>query len=140
MEAHVVGSVADLPEGSHRIVKIGNLEIGVFNVHGRYYALPNVCLHQWGPVCTGRVSGTLEASAETGWKRTWVREGEVIVCPWHSMEFDITSGQCLGHPRLHLRQYPVQVEHGRVIVVLGDHKKQRVPEGVRPKADTPQSP
>ncbi len=116
MAAHVVASVEEFPEGVHRVVKIGNLEIGVFNVQGHFYALPNVCVHQWGPLCTGKVSGTLVATAETDWRRAWVRDGEIVICPWHSMEFDITTGQCLGHPRIRLRQYPIRVEDGNVVV------------------------
>lgn len=122
MPSHVVATVEDLPTGAHRVVKVGNLEIGIFNVHGQYYALPNVCIHQWGPLCTGRVAGTLIATEETDWKRAWVREGEVVICPWHSMEYDITTGQCLGHPRIRLRQYPIHVEDGKVMVVLDGGK------------------
>jgi nitrite reductase/ring-hydroxylating ferredoxin subunit len=53
--AHVVAHVGEIGAGERRIVSIGKLEIGIFNVDGRYYALPNVCLHQFGPLCTGRI-------------------------------------------------------------------------------------
>ena len=38
--------------------------------------------------------------------RRWEREGRIVVCPWHSLEFDITTGQCLAYPRVKLRRYP----------------------------------
>jgi len=59
MADHVVARVDELPDGERRIVRAGKLEIGVFNVRGRYYALPNVCAHQFGPLCEGRITGYL---------------------------------------------------------------------------------
>ncbi|HYZ02318.1 MAG TPA: Rieske 2Fe-2S domain-containing protein, partial [Candidatus Binatia bacterium] len=53
-EEHVVGELADFPEGTHRVVRVGNREIGVFNIRGRFYGLPNLCPHQTGPVCEAR--------------------------------------------------------------------------------------
>jgi nitrite reductase (NADH) small subunit len=47
-----------------------------------------------------------------------VQEGRVIVCPWHSMEFDVPTGQCLAYPRVKLRRYPITIEDGVVKVML----------------------
>ena len=118
MASHVVGAVADFPPGSHTVVKVGRAEIGVFNLDGRFYALPNVCLHQFGPLCKGTVNGTTACSAATGWHFAWVREGEIITCPWHGMEFDITTGQAIAKPKARLRQYAVSVEDGQVTVTV----------------------
>ncbi|CAA9553352.1 MAG: Rieske (2Fe-2S) region [uncultured Thermomicrobiales bacterium] len=118
MAEHVVGPVADFPPGTHRVVRLGRAEVGVFNVGGRFYALPNVCPHQYGPLCKGSVTGTTACSAQTGWRFAWVREGEVVACPWHGLEFDITTGRCLASPRLRVRQYPVGVIDGQVTVTL----------------------
>jgi nitrite reductase/ring-hydroxylating ferredoxin subunit len=118
MAEHIVGSVADFPPGSHRVVTLGRVAVGVFNVDGRFYALPNVCPHQFGPLCEGTVNGTTACSAATGWRTTWVREGEILTCPWHGIEFDITTGQSLSSPRLRVRTYPVSVEDGQVTVTI----------------------
>lgn len=115
---HAVAQVNDLPEGTHQVFRAGGREIGVFNVGGRYYALPNHCFHQNGPLCKGSVSGTVTASAETDWKPTWVREGEIIICPWHTMEFDITTGRCLADPRHRLPTFEVKVVDSEIRVVL----------------------
>jgi nitrite reductase (NADH) small subunit len=117
-QAHVVASVADLPEGHHLVVEVHGRQIGVFNVHGRYYALPNVCFHQSGPLCQGAVSGTVIANASTGWQRTWASDGEIIVCPWHSLEFEIATGQCLAYPKRRLPTYSVQVDGDRLVILL----------------------
>ena len=118
MAAYVVATVAELPPGSKRVVTVRGIEIGVFNINGTYYALPNRCTHQWGPLCEGTLAGTLEARADTDWRPEWVRDGQIIVCPWHSLEFDVTTGQCLAHRRIKLRQYPVHVEDGQVKLVV----------------------
>jgi nitrite reductase/ring-hydroxylating ferredoxin subunit len=115
---YVVSRIDELPEGTHKVFQVAGREIGIFNVAGRYYALPNNCLHQNGPLCKGSVSGTVESSAKTGWKPAWVREGEIIICPWHTMEFDITSGRCLAEPRRRIATYPVTVVDSEIRVSL----------------------
>ena len=65
MADHIVARVDEFPEGARRIVRRGRLEVGVFNVKGRYYALPSVCAHQFGPVCEGRITGELTAAEAT---------------------------------------------------------------------------
>ena len=118
MAEFVVGAVEEIPPGSKRVVTVKGIEIGVFNVNGSFYALPNRCTHQWGPLCEGALASTLTASAATDWRPEWAREGRVIVCPWHALEFDVTTGQCLVHPKIKLRQYPVRVDDGRITLIL----------------------
>ena len=118
MSEHVVGAVSDFPPGTHRLIRIRNAEIGIFNVGGRLYALPNICPHQFGPLCTGTVGGTTACNAETGWKHAWVRDGEIVTCPWHGLEFDITTGRCLAVPRLKVRTYPVAIVGDQVTLTL----------------------
>ncbi len=117
-QPYVVGKVADLPEGAHMVVEVRGRAVGVFNVHGRYYALPNACFHQNGPLCQGAVSGTVVATAETGWRRTWASDGEIIVCPWHALEFDITTGQCLAYPKRRLPTWEVKVDGDTLTVLM----------------------
>ncbi len=108
----------ELPDGARRIVTVRGVEIGVFNISGRYFALPNLCIHQWGPLCTGKIAGTLVAREENNWKLEWVKDGEILICPWHAMEYDITTGQNLSRPKVKLRHYPVKVEDGEVRVIV----------------------
>jgi nitrite reductase/ring-hydroxylating ferredoxin subunit len=118
MTDHVVGPVADFPPGTHRVVRLGRIEVGVFNVEGRFYALPNVCPHQFGPLCEGTVNGTMTCSAATGWRHAWARQGEILTCPWHGIEFDIATGRSLSSPRLRVRTYPVRIADGQVTVTI----------------------
>ena len=118
MSEHIVGRLADVPEGSHIIVQARGRELGIFNVRGTLYALPNNCFHQNGPVCRGTVSGAMAAGPETGWKKVWTHEGEIVVCPWHSLEFNVTTGQCLAYPNKRLALFPVKVEDDVIKVEL----------------------
>jgi nitrite reductase (NADH) small subunit len=98
-EEHVLGDLSDFPVGTHRVVKVGKREIGVFNVGGKLYGLPNVCPHQTGPLCEGKPPlGTLVARSENDWKFEWVNEGEIVACPWHGLEYHVPTGRCLAYP------------------------------------------
>lgn len=110
----VVGPASDLPPGSHKVVNVEGREIGIFNVDGDFHALPNLCPHQIGPLCEGRVSGTLIARKDTDWKPQWVHEGEIVTCPWHGLEYHIATGQCLAFPEVRLRTYEVVVENEEI--------------------------
>src|SRR5689334_5717722 len=100
---HPVGVLADFPEGEPRVVHVDRREIGIVNVRGTLYALPNLCPHRAGPLCRApRTTGTLGASAEDGFAFRWILEGEIITCPWHGMEFHVPTGQCLAHREIRL--------------------------------------
>ena len=118
MPEYVVGTVEELPIGAKRVVKIDGVEIGVFNVKGAFYALPNRCLHQGGPLCEGNVGGTIRATKASGWKPEFAHEGEILVCPWHGLEFNVTTGRCLARRGARLRQYRVRVVDGEIRVVV----------------------
>jgi nitrite reductase (NADH) small subunit len=113
---HELGPASAIPPGDHAVFDLGKRQIGVFNVGGEYYALPNACFHQNGPLCRGLVRGTVMADAESGWRREWRLDGEIVVCPWHSLEFHIKTGQCIAYPKRHLPTYPVSVRDGMLVV------------------------
>jgi nitrite reductase (NADH) small subunit len=113
----VVGTLADFPEGTHKVVQVGRRRIGVFNIGGRFYGLPNVCPHQTGPLCEARrTTGTLVADASSDWRVRWEHDGEVIACPWHGLEFHVPTGRCLADPRLSIRTFVVETRGDDVVV------------------------
>ena len=96
-----VCALADLPEGTGRIVRNGLLDVGVYNLGGELYAIEDRCSHDDGPLAEG------ELDAEAG----------VAVCPRHGARIDIRSGRALTLPAvLPVLTYPVRVEDGRVVV------------------------
>lgn len=110
----VVGTLEDLPPGTRKIVKVRNHEVGVYNVNGNFYALLNMCPHQFGPLCKGPVGGAMNCDEDTQWQFHWEREGEIVTCPWHGLEFDLTTGKSLATKLYSVRQFPVRVVDNEV--------------------------
>jgi 3-phenylpropionate/trans-cinnamate dioxygenase ferredoxin subunit len=111
MGDHVVCPVDELEDGEIRIVEVENRSIGVFNTAGEYYALLNECPHRGAPLCLGSVTG-LKTSPEPG-KIELERRGEILKCPWHGWEFDITNGKSVVDPeKIRTMTYDVTVESG----------------------------
>jgi nitrite reductase (NADH) small subunit len=90
------GSIAEIPEGERKIIQVGERSIGVFHHKGKWYALRNSCLHRGGPVCTGTLVG------------------DVLTCPWHGYQYDVTDGHLLVDPSAKLEAYPVEISDDQV--------------------------
>ena len=71
--------VDELPPGEVKIVRAGELAIGVFNLGGEYYAIEDRCSHDDGPLAEGDFDP----------------ERAVVICPRHGSEFDLRSGRPL---------------------------------------------
>lgn len=111
MKAVKVCPASEIPAGGRKIVEIEGKSIGIFNLNGAFYALRNVCPHQFAPLCLGKVTG-YNAPSEVG-VYDWCREGEIIRCPWHGWEFDIKTGKSIFNPhKVRTKSYPVTVEAG----------------------------
>jgi nitrite reductase (NADH) small subunit len=114
-QALPVAQLDELPIGGRKLVEVNGKSVGLFNVKGRLIAVLNVCPHELAPVCRGRVSGTTLPSPPGEY--IWGREGEILACPWHGWEFDLTTGQALADKR-RLRLYPVTVQDNTVYITL----------------------
>jgi 3-phenylpropionate/trans-cinnamate dioxygenase ferredoxin subunit len=104
---HTVGKAADLRPGDRLIVDIAGRSIGIFNVRGEFYAVRNQCPHQGAPLAQGVLSGTCLPSAPGEF--VYARDGEILRCPWHAWEFDLTNGRSIHNPhRCRVRSYEVR--------------------------------
>lgn len=115
MAEHTICSTDELDVGERIITDIEGREIAVFNVKGEYIAAANYCVHAGGPICEGRVTGTVTAEPDT-WEWDWDRDDEIIACPWHGWEFDLLSGKNLSLDKYRLITYETLVRDGEVIV------------------------
>ena len=117
MVQHVIGRVEEIPPGGRKIVRIvGKGEVGVFNLDGTFYALKNTCAHQGARVCLGKIMGTTLPSDV--YKFEYGREGQILRCPWHEWEYDITTGMSVFDPNVRVTTYPVEIVNGDVILLL----------------------
>jgi nitrite reductase (NADH) small subunit len=105
---------ADLPPGGTKIVEIGRLSIGLYNVDDRIYAVRNLCPHHGAELCRGEFGGTMLPS-EVGEYQFGMAD-RVIQCPRHAWQFDIETGRALHDPKRRCRVYVTKVENGRVLV------------------------
>ena len=97
----IVGPVEDFPPGEVRIVRDGQLIIGVYNCGGEFYAIEDRCSHDDGPLCEGE----------------WEEDECVAICPRHGSRFDIATGRALTLPAYEpVATFPVRVEEGWVRV------------------------
>jgi nitrite reductase/ring-hydroxylating ferredoxin subunit len=113
-QRHVVCAIEDLPPGSSTIVPAGKFGVGVYNIAGTLYAIANYCSHEGAPLCAGLVVGTNEYAPDAPGQLRRVKDGQIVRCPWHHWEFDITTGMALAHPRKRVRTYEVEVADGKV--------------------------
>jgi len=111
---HVVATVGEIALGTCKIVMVSGREIGVYNVHGEYYALINRCPHEGAALCLGPILGRFESARPGEYSLT--HEGEMLRCPWHGWEFDIKTGQSWCHPEsVKARTYKVEVVAGEAL-------------------------
>ena len=72
-----VCTVSELPVGERKLVEWEDLEIGVFNCDGAYFAIEDRCSHDDGPLAEG------EFDADTC----------TVECPRHGSLFDLRTGR-----------------------------------------------
>lgn len=93
-----VANVADVPDGTGRVVEVNGRKLALFNAGGRFYAIDNACKHRGGPLAEGDVYGTR------------------VVCPWHGWEYDFSTGCNVDDPSMKLSCFAVKTEDGAIFV------------------------
>lgn len=113
---HVVCKVDELVPGSKRSVQIGARSfVLVMTSGGEYCAMRDACPHQGAKLSDGELKGTNLPSCVGEY--IYGREGEILRCPWHRWEFDVTSGESVvSDRRTRVKTYEVTVEEGHVVL------------------------
>ena len=107
-----VADVADLAEGSGKVVTVGGVRFALFVKDGRVFALSNVCRHQGGPIAEGRIVNGC------------------ITCPWHGFQYQADDG-CSPPPFTEvLETYPVRIAGEKVYLSPAAHPLGLKSEGV----------
>jgi nitrite reductase/ring-hydroxylating ferredoxin subunit len=117
-ERHVICAAEELPPGSRTITTLRRRSIGVFNVDGAYYAVTNMCPHHRAPLCVGPV--TQEITSRRVGEYELKEDGNPLIrCPWHSFEFDMSTGRSIVAPdRYRVAVYDAACEDGEVVVYM----------------------
>ncbi len=105
--------------GEKRSYTVKNIPlVVVHSAAGEFYAIYGFCPHQRGPLVEG-VLGGLTVADQAGAQFQYERQGEILRCPWHGFDFDVTDGRCLTVPeRLRVKTYNVQVEGQELFLEL----------------------
>jgi 3-phenylpropionate/trans-cinnamate dioxygenase ferredoxin component len=75
-----VCSKSELPLGS--VKRLDEPPVAVFNVEGSYFAISDVCTHEWARLSEGEV------------------DGETVICPLHGACFSLSTGEALSLPAI----------------------------------------
>lgn len=95
-----VAGTEDLKPGQSMVAEVNGKSLAVFNVDGQFHVIDNTCVHRGGPLGEGEL------------------EANVVTCPWHGWQFNVTTGACVNNPSAQVQTYPVQVEGTDVKVLL----------------------
>jgi nitrite reductase/ring-hydroxylating ferredoxin subunit len=120
MAEQFVGKASEIKDGDRRIVFVGEHEIGVFKEKGEYFAYSNFCLHQGGPACEGLTIAKVEERImpDKTSRGMYFSDTELhFVCPWHGMEYDMKTGECVSDRKMKLRSYKILQKGDDVYVV-----------------------
>ena len=94
-----VARVEDLEDGGMRAFDVRGTRVAVANVDGALYAFGDTCTH----MACSLAGGDLEEN--------------IVICPCHGSEFDVTSGAVLQGPaREPVETYETRVEGGSLEV------------------------
>lgn len=108
----IVAKINDLQDGEMQQVSVGDIDVLLARVDGKFRAVGAYCSHYQAPLAEGVLSG------------------ERIVCPWHNACFNVATGDRQEPPGLDsLTRYQVRVEGENVIVCVPE-----VAQGLRTPA------
>ena len=111
-----VAQLTDVADGSVQEVVAGSRKLVLIRRGGEFFAIRNICPHQGAPLCRGVLSGVRPSGSVGDYRLE--RVGEILRCPWHNWEFDVTDGRCLHSPKKRVATYSVDVADGKVWVTL----------------------
>ena len=115
----VVARLSDLQTRERIVVEVDGVVVGLYFHAGEVRAWHNLCPHQGGPVCQGKVMPrTIQPVREdrkSGGPAFHAADRN-IVCPWHGFEFDVLTGRHPADGKVGLRAVPVRVDGESVVV------------------------
>ena len=77
-----VANVDEIPVGTMKHVEVNDREIAIANVNGKFYAIDDRCGHASARLSSGGL------------------RGNIVTCPLHGAQFDVTTGKKQSEPRL----------------------------------------
>lgn len=102
-EFQFVATTDEIPENGMKLLEIDDRLVLLVKVSGEVYAIDDVCTHDGGTLCDGKI------------------EGCEIECPRHGARFDVRSGEATKMPATRpTATHPVRVENSKIFIRLND--------------------
>jgi nitrite reductase (NADH) small subunit len=79
-------------------LQVGGAAVALANVGGKFCAISSICAHEGGPLGEGEL------------------EGQIVTCPWHGWQFDVTTGKVAQSTNMGVDTYKVEVRGEDVYV------------------------
>ena len=94
-----VAPASSVASGDYAQIEIDGVLVAVFNIHGTFYAIEDVCTHDGGELAGGAI------------------EGDVVICPRHGARFCLRTGAALTPPAYEpVRTYETRISDGIIEV------------------------
>ena len=91
----------EVPPGAICEFQVNGTTVALANVQGTFYAIDNTCLHRGGPLGQG------------------ILESNVVTCPWHGWQYDVTTGKVAVNPAVGVKTYAIEVRGEEIFVDCG---------------------
>lgn len=115
---HFLCRRGDLAPGEKRAFDVGRIRVVLCRNGDAYYAVRDVCPHHGAQLSMGVLGGTNVAS-DVG-EYVYGRDGEILRCPRHGWEIDITTGRVLHDPEhKRVRAYRIVEQGDEILVEMG---------------------
>ncbi|MGE7781635.1 Rieske (2Fe-2S) protein [Peribacillus sp. NPDC097264] len=110
-----VCKVDNLESGEMKTFKIKNRQIVLVRNGDDFHAVSGICPHQAALMGEGTLKGTNLTTAEVG-HYCYGKDSQIITCPWHHYEFDVTTGESLFDSKYKLKTYTIEVSEEDVLI------------------------
>jgi nitrite reductase/ring-hydroxylating ferredoxin subunit len=92
--------IAEVPAGTIHEFQVAGKAVALANVAGKFYAISDVCVHRGGPLGQGEL------------------HENVVTCPWHGWQYDVTTGKVTQNPAMGVACYATEVRGDEVFVEI----------------------
>ena len=99
-----VGLSSEIPKGKSKTVSINDakskkiINIAIFNLSGRFYAISDSCAHKGGPLSKGFL------------------KNDIITCPWHGWKYSVKNGKSSHEGGDSVNSYILKLVKGKLYV------------------------
>jgi len=93
-----IARATECPPGQSIERVAGDRIVALTNVAGSFHAIDGLCPHQGGPLGTGGLCG------------------QVLTCPWHGWQFDVTTGRHRSAANVRQEVFEVREREGTLEV------------------------